>query len=143
MILASKKMIISLNRLQLTRNRAIADFLDNLDPILEEGVNNEYKNFANMLLSRGKISMEFKVFREFTDEVDAFTKEMKEFLCVHAQSKRIKSLDLKFGISTGIGTIAIAVRYVFDSNYRGGVVTVENLNSTSKRTLFMDDFDLW
>ena len=142
MKLASKKMSISLNKLQLSRNRAIADFLNNIDPILDEGVSNKYKNFANMLLSRGKVSMEFRVFREFIDEVNAFTKDMKEFLCVHAQSKKIKSLDLRFGISTGIGTIAIAVRYAFDSNYRGGVVTVENLNSTSKRLLFMDDFDL-
>ena len=137
-------MKISLNKSELSKNRVATDFLKNLEHIFSEGVSDKYKNFVNMLMSRGKASMEFRVFNKFSAEVAAFAEDMKEFLCTYAQSKKIDEVYLVFDIPTGIGPVNVAVQIAFDSSYRGGFVSIDNLSHIGNvLPIFMCDFDLW
>lgn len=136
-------MKISLNKSELSNNRVATDFLKNLEPIFSEGISDKYKNFVNLLMSRGKASMEFRGFNKFSSEVAAFAKDMSEFLCTYAQSKKIDDIYLVFDIPTVISIVNIAIQIAFGSSYRGGFVSIDNLSQIGNVTpIFMCDFDL-
>ena len=136
-------MKVRLNNAYASDNLVTGSFIKLLTSEMEYRTSPKWGKFAAMFVRKGKMDTEFKDMNSFVIEVNAFTKDMVDVLCAYAESINTDVLDIMFRFTTEIGTFNVALEYSFDSNFKGGLVSIVNLDDTvSKHPIFVKDFDL-